>query len=249
MPAVTKRQREVLDFIQGFEADRNYSPSYQEIAEGLGLSSIATVHKHVHNLKRKQLHRTNQRYIATDRAATRWSLLPLAFVLLTLMVAAGEGAFSTTPTSEKVLKPLASTVEVVARRMTKLPVISDLGFPLLGKIAAGQPIEAISNQETISLSDIARSRGEVYVLEVKGDSMQDEHIIEKDYVLVEKTNTARDGEIVVALVNGADATLKRLYREGAMIRLQPSNASMKPMRYPAQSVQVQGRVVGVLRRY
>ena len=205
MPAVTKRQREVLDFIQGFEADRNYSPSYQEIAEGLGLSSIATVHKHVHNLKRKQLLR-------------------------------GEDNRS-------------RSLEVVARRMTKLPVISDLGFPLLGKIAAGQPIEAISNQETISLSDIARSRGEVYVLEVKGDSMQDEHIIEKDYVLVEKTNTARDGEIVVALVNGADATLKRLYREGAMIRLQPSNASMKPMRYPAQSVQVQGRVVGVLRRY
>jgi|SRR5437588_3175806 len=205
MPAVTKRQREVLDFIQGFEADRNYSPSYQEIAEGLGLSSIATVHKHVHNLKRKQLLK-------------------------------GEDNRS-------------RSLEVVARRMTKLPVISDLGFPLLGKIAAGQPIEAISNQETISLSDIARSRGEVYVLEVKGDSMQDEHIIEKDYVLVEKTNTARDGEIVVALVNGADATLKRLYREGAMIRLQPSNASMKPMRYPAQSVQVQGRVVGVLRRY
>ena len=205
MPAVTKRQREVLDFIQGFEADRNYSPSYQEIAEGLGLSSIATVHKHVHNLKRKQLLK-------------------------------GEDNRS-------------RSLEVVARRMTKLPVISDLGFPLLGKIAAGQPIEAISNQETISLSDIARSRGEVYVLEVKGDSMQDEHIIEKDYVLVEKTNSARDGEIVVALVNGADATLKRLYREGAMIRLQPSNASMKPMRYPAQSVQVQGRVVGVLRRY
>jgi len=205
MPAVTKRQREVLDFIQGFEADRNYSPSFQEIADGLGLNSLATVHKHVHNLKRKGL-------LKGDDNRSR-------------------------------------SLEVVARKMMRMPPVSELAFPLVGRIIAGQPIEAIEQQNTISLADIAPSRGEVFVLEVSGDSMQDEHIIQGDYVLVEKMNTARDGEIVVALVDGSDATLKRLYREGETIRLQPSNARMKPMRYPARSVQVQGRVVGVLRRY
>ena len=205
MPAVTKRQREVLDFIQSFESDRNYSPSFQEIADGLGLSSLATVHKHVHNLKRKGL-------IKGDDNRSR-------------------------------------ALEIVPRKLSRLPSISDLSFPLLGRIAAGRPIEAIENQETISLSDIARARNEVYVLEVQGDSMQDEHIIEGDYVLVEKSNTARDGEIVVALVDNSDATLKRIYREGPVIRLQPSNAKMKPIRVPAKSVQVQGRVVGILRRY
>jgi repressor LexA len=132
------------------------------------------------------------------------------------------------------------------RQVQKAP--SEFALPLLGRIAAGQPIEAIETPETISLGDITRSK-DVFVLQVKGESMKDEHIVDGDYVLVEKTNTSRDGEIIVALVDGTDATLKRLYREGVNIRLQPSNATMKPIIVPARSVQIQGRVIGVLRKY
>ena len=121
-------------------------------------------------------------------------------------------------------------------------------LPLLGRIAAGRPVEAMENPETISLTDFTRSK-DVYVLQVSGESMQDEHIVNGDYVLVEKANTAHDGEIVVALVNGSDATLKRMFREGDRIRLQPSNSAMQPIVVPAASVQIQGRVIGVLRKY
>lgn len=106
----------------------------------------------------------------------------------------------------------------------------------------------MENPETISLADFTRSK-DVFVLEVSGESMQDEHIVDGDYVLVEKTQTARNGEIVVALVNGSDTTLKRLYKEGETIRLQPSNAAMQPIMVPAAAVQIQGRVIGVLRKY
>jgi repressor LexA len=121
-------------------------------------------------------------------------------------------------------------------------------LPLMGYIAAGQPIEAIQNPETISLADFVRSK-EVFVLEVRGTSMQDEHILNGDYVLVEKAKTAHNGDIVVALVESYDATLKRFYREGDNIRLQPSNTTMAPIIVPAASVEVQGRVIGVLRKY
>jgi repressor LexA len=121
-------------------------------------------------------------------------------------------------------------------------------LPFLGRIVAGQPLEAISNPETISLGDFTGAK-DVFVLEVSGESMQDEHIVDGDYVLVERTNTARDGEIVVALVNNSDATLKRIYREGAITRLQPSNKTMEPICVAAESVQIQGRVIGVLRKY
>ena len=118
----------------------------------------------------------------------------------------------------------------------------------MGVIAAGRPLEAVENPESISLGDFTRSK-EVYVLQVRGESMQDEHIVDGDYVLVEKTNTARDGEIVVALVSKSETTLKRVYQEGETIRLQPSNAAMKPILIPAAEVEVQGRVIGVLRKY
>ena len=121
-------------------------------------------------------------------------------------------------------------------------------LPLMGRIAAGQPIEAVQNPETISLADFVQSK-EVFVLEVRGESMQDEAILDGDYVLVEKTKTAHNGDIVVALVDGMDATLKRFYKEGDQIRLQPYNAAMKPIMAHASAVQIQGRVIGVLRKY
>ena len=118
----------------------------------------------------------------------------------------------------------------------------------MGRIVAGLPLEAMQTSETLSLSDIVGNR-EVFALEVRGDSMRDEHIVDGDYVLVERTRTARDGEIIVALVKGSETTLKRFYLEGSVVRLQPSNVEMEPIYLPAQQVEIQGRVLGVLRRY
>jgi repressor LexA len=190
-----------MDFLSAFTSKNGYSPSYEEIAAGLGLNSLATVHKHVTNLQTKGL---------LQRAHNR------------------------------------------SRSIDVLPQRKNRGFmdrlPLMGRIAAGQPVEAIEHAESISLSDILGNR-ECFALEVRGDSMRDEHIMSGDYVLVERTKVAREGEIVVALIDGADATLKRYYREGDRIRLQPSNSEMKPIYAPAVSVSIQGKVLGMLRKY
>jgi repressor LexA len=199
--AITRRQKEVIDFLSGFTQKNGYSPSYEEIASGLGLSSLATVHKHVTNLQNKGL---------LQRAHNR-----------------------------------SRSIDVLPVRSGKKG--SDR-LPLLGRIAAGQPVEAIETAESISLSDIIGNR-EVFALEVRGDSMRDEHIVSGDYVLVERTRTAREGEIIVALIDGSDATLKRFYREGSMVRLQPSNTEMSPIYAPAANVSIQGKVLGVLRKY
>ena len=203
--ALTKRQRQVYDFIAGFVQTHGYSPSFEEIGDGLGLSSLATVHKHVSNLEKKGL-------LKRDYNRSR---------------------------SIDVLPP---------RGRMKQSMTAPLTLPLLGRIAAGRPIEAVATPETISLADFTGSK-DVFVLQVRGDSMQDEAILDGDYVLVEKQQTARNGEIVVALVEGTDATLKRFYKEGDRIRLQPSNAVMQPIVVPAAAVSVQGRVIGVLRKY
>lgn len=124
-----------------------------------------------------------------------------------------------------------------------------LELPLVGRIAAGQPLEAIEEKETISLGDFARGKS-VYVLQVKGNSMRDDHILDGDFVVVEQTQVANNGEIVVALVKNEEATLKRIFREtGGKIRLQPANSEMAPIMLPAQEVKVQGKVIGVLRKY
>src|SRR5260370_28177826 len=201
--AITKRQRQVYDFIHGFLQENVYSPSFEEIGNGLGLSSLATVHKHISNLEKKGLlKRDYNRSRSID-------VLPV------------RGLF---------------------KRQPKAP--SEITLPLMGRIAAGQPIEAVESPETLSLGDITRSK-DVFVLQVKGESMKEEHIADGDYVLVEKTQNARDGEIVVALVQGTDATLKRLYPEGSNIRLQPSNLAMKPIVLAAKSLNIQGRGIGV----
>jgi repressor LexA len=205
--AITKRQRQVYDFIADFVQKNQYSPSFEEIGDGLGLSSLATVHKHISNLEKKGL-------LSRDYNRSR---------------------------SIDLLPPKG-------RLKQAMSVNTGMVLPLVGRIAAGQPIEAIERPETISLADFTRSK-DVFVLEVRGESMQDEHILDGDYVLIEKTKLAHKGDIVVALVEGTDATLKRFYREGDKIRLQPSNAKMKPIIVPAADVEIQGRVIGVLRKY
>jgi repressor LexA len=205
--AITRKQREVYDYISRFVAEHGYSPSFDEIGKGLGLSSLATVHKHITNLEKKGL-------LTRDYNRSR--------------------SIDLLPPKGRLKQAMSVNTAVV--------------LPLVGRIAAGQPIEAIQNSETISLADFVRSK-EVFVLEVRGDSMQDEHILNGDYVLVEKAKTAHNGDIVVALVDSSDATLKRFYREGDNIRLQPSNVNMKPIIVAAAAVEVQGRVIGVLRKY
>jgi repressor LexA len=207
--ALTKRQRQVYDFIAEFVQSNGYSPSFEEIGAGLGLSSLATVHKHINNLEaKKMLRRSYNRSRSID-------LLPLPDAL---------------------------------RARNRAIDASSFELPLVGRIAAGKPIEQVETPETISLTDFTRAK-DVFVLQVVGESMQDEHIMNGDYVLVEKTESAREGEIVVALLNGSETTLKRLYHAGERIRLQPSNAAMQPIMVPADAVRVQGRVVAVLRKY
>ncbi len=207
--ALTKRQRQIYDFIADFVQSNGYSPSFEEIGAALGLSSLATVHKHISNLEaKKMLRRDYNRSRSID-------VLPLPDGIPGHTGAADARSFE---------------------------------LPLVGRIAAGRPIEQVETPETISLTDFTRSK-DVFVLQVVGESMQDEHIMNGDYVLVEKTESAREGEIVVALVNGSETTLKRIYHAGEQIRLQPSNAAMPPIMVPAEAVRVQGRVVAVLRKY
>ncbi len=129
------------------------------------------------------------------------------------------------------------------------PVKNARSLPLLGRIAAGRPVEAFANQEVLSLQELVGNKN-VYVLQVKGDSMIEDHICDGDYVVVESTNRADNGDTVVALVEGNEATLKRFYRErDGRLRLQPANSSMAPIFMETGELEIQGRVIGVLRKY
>src|SRR5438552_8112851 len=173
--AITRRQRQIYDFISEFVQTHQYSPSYEEIKQGMGLSSLATVHKHITNLEKKGL-------LARDYNRSR---------------------------SIDLLPPKG-------RLKQAMSVNTAMVLPLVGRIAAGQPIEAVQNPETISLADFVRSK-EVFVLEVRGDSMQDEHIMDDDYVLVEKIKKAPNGDMGVALVERTAGTGSRVSLVGAYI--------------------------------
>jgi SOS regulatory protein LexA len=206
--ALTKRQKEVLDFIASFVEEHGYSPSYEEVAAGLRLASLATVHKHISTLEAKN-------YLRRGYNQSR--------------------SVELTPRYQQ---------ELQQRRSEQA-----LEFPLAGRIAAGSPVEAIPGQDKLVLSDFA-GHADTYALEVRGDSMIDDHICSGDYVLVERITEPRDGDIVVALINGTEATLKRFYREpDGMARLQPANAAMEPILVPLSALQIQGRVLAVLRKY
>jgi len=206
--ALTKRQKEVLDYLVSFINKHGYSPSFEEIGKALKLTSLATVHKHIGTLERKGFIRRGY----NQSRSIEVQQLP---------------------------KPVRQ--EVMERQVHELP--------LVGRIAAGRPLEAVEDRETISLGDFARARN-TFVLQVKGDSMVEDHILDGDFIVVEQSQVANPGEIVVALVGGEDATLKRYYREsGGRIRLQPANADMAPIVVPAADVKIQGRVIGVLRKY
>jgi repressor LexA len=199
---VTRRQKEMMDFLDEYIDRNGYAPTIEETAEHFGLRSLATVHKHLTNLQKKGL-------IKRDWNRSR--------------------ALELVPTAVKV-----HAVEL----------------PLLGRVAAGSPIEAITSTETIFVPEDMVGRQETYVLQVKGDSMIEEQIRDGDYVIVENRQSARDGEMVIALLDGENATLKKLYREGGgRVRLQPANAALSPIYVDQSRLQIQGVVIGVLRKY
>jgi repressor LexA len=200
---LTKRQKEILDYIGDFIGDRGYAPSFEEIAQSFGYSSLATVHEHLSNLERKG-------YIRKSYNESR-------------------------------------SVELVNQHHGQPSV----ELPLFGVVAAGLPIEAIADNETLTVPpDMVRKRKDNYVLRVEGNSMIDEQIRDGDYIVVQAQQSAEDGQMVVALVSGESATVKKLYREdGNQIRLQPANQTMGSIMVDANEVQVQGVVVGVIRKY
>ena len=199
---LTKKQREILDFVQDFAEDHGYAPSFEEIATRFGYTSLATVHEHLENLRAKG-------YIRKGYNESR-------------------------------------SIEVVPTEMK----VAAVPVPLMGNVAAGAPIEAIADQETVAVPEDMLGRGEHYVLRVNGNSMIEEQIRDGDYLVVRHRETAENGDMVVALVDQESATVKKFYRErDGRIRLQPANATMEPMYFLADRVQVQGIVMGVMRRY
>lgn len=201
--ALTRRQKQILDYLQEYLTENGYAPSYEEIAEHFGYASLATVHEHVENLRVKG-------YVRKGYNESR-------------------------------------SLEVVPAEST----VSAVELPLLGLVAAGLPIEAVEDRETLSVpEDFLRRGGRNFVLRVAGDSMVDEQIRDGDYIVVNSRERADNGEMVVALVDGEAATVKKFYRESdGNVRLQPANPTMQPMYFRPDRIRVQGVVVGVIRRY
>ncbi len=198
---LTKRQRQILDFITEFTGDNGYAPSLREIGEHFNLSSPATIHAHVQSLKQKGLLKTS---------------------------------FNE-----------ARSIEIIPANVNW---VASLELPLVGLITAGEPIEAVEENDTIAVpADFVTDSANSYVLKVKGESMIEEGILDGDYVIVERNPSPQNGDVVVALLNNAYATLKKFYRESKRIRLQPANSSMKPI-YAADPL-IQGVVRGVIRKF
>ena len=197
MEYLTKRQKEILDYVVEFMDHHGYAPSYREIGEHFGLSSVATVADHLYNLKQKG-------FLDKDYNCAR--------------------SLQLTPSWE----------------------VNAFSIPLLGTIAAGEPIEAIRTNETIDIPRDMMGKN-VFALKVRGDSMIKDGIFDGDYVIIEQCHTARNGDIVVALIDRENVTLKRFYKEKSQIRLQPSNVNYKPIK--TRGAVIQGKVRGVIRKF
>ncbi|MCC6536429.1 MAG: transcriptional repressor LexA [Bryobacterales bacterium] len=207
--ALTPRQKELLDFIAGFVDQHGYCPSYDEIAQGLSLASLATVHKHISAL-------------------------------------AAKGYLNRTENHSRSLEVGPRYYDETKGSRNERP---RLEIPLEGRIAAGLPVESYAEREVVNFGDFTNAEG-TYALQVRGESMIEDHICDGDYVLIERTDAVRNGDVVVALVRGTESTLKRFYKEGdGSVRLQPANRTMEPIRVAASDIQVQGRLLAVLRKY
>lgn len=203
MKTLTRSERRVLEYIRRhLEENDHESPSYEEIARGVGLKSASNIQAHIEKLMAK-------------------------------------GYLTKKPNSHRSIELTATTT--ISRGSEELP--------LVGRIAAGKPIEAVLDYETITIPADMIGKNETFVLKVRGDSMIEDHVLDGDYVIIERRTRARDGEMVVALVNNSEATLKRFYREGNGVRLEPANPAYAPMHFAEEDVTVQGVVIGILRKY
>jgi repressor LexA len=227
---LTAKQQELLIFIQQRLDASGISPSFEEMKEALGLKSKSGIHRLISALEERGfLHRLPNRARALE--VTR---LPDAL-----------------KADAAPLRNDRDNVVPLRKAPSRMPIAANdiIELPLHGKIAAGVPIEAFEDSAALAVPAALLGPGDHYALEVSGDSMVEAGILDGDYALIQKASTAREGDIVVALVDGQDATLKYFRREGAMIRLDPANGAYEPQRYPANRVMVQGKLAGLLRRY
>jgi repressor LexA len=217
---LTRKQSELLTYIRERLTESGVSPSFEEMKDALALKSKSGVHRLISALEERGFIR---------RLPNRARALEVVKMPDTVATLAGAPRGPVAP-------PQAANDSVVE-------------LPLHGRIAAGMPIEALEGQTTLPVPAALLGPGEHYALEVAGDSMVDEGILDGDYALIRKTDVAREGEIVVALINEEEATLKTFRREGQMVRLDPANRRYDPQRYRPEQVRIQGRLAGLLRRY
>lgn len=225
---LTAKQHELLHFIQQKLDAGGISPSFEEMKEALGLKSKSGIHRLISALEERGFLR---------RLPNRARALEVIKLPEGSKPAVGNDRDNVVP----LRKPAPAMRPIAANDIVEVP--------LHGKIAAGVPIEAFEDYNNLAVPAALLGSGEHYALEVSGDSMVEAGIFDGDYALIQKASTAREGDIVVALVDGQDATLKYFRREGPMIRLDPANSAYEPQRYPAERVIVQGRLSGLLRRY
>ena len=220
---LTRKQHELLLYINERLSETGVSPSFEEMKDALDLKSKSGVHRLISALEERGFIR---------RLPNR------ARALEVLRMPDTRGAAG-----------IGAPAGVAAPAAPPWAANDVLDIPLHGRIAAGTPIEALQGTDTLPVPAALLGPGEHYALEVAGDSMVDEGILDGDFALIRRQDTARDGEIVVALVNNEEATLKTFRREGQMIRLDPANRQYDPQRYRPDQVQIQGRLAGLLRRY
>jgi repressor LexA len=226
---LTRKQHELLRFIQVRLEETGISPSFEEMKEALDLKSKSGVHRLISALEERGFIR---------RLPNR------ARALEVLKQPENVGSRAPAP------RPAANSNDAPKTRPAPPSASNDvIEIPLHGRIAAGMPIEALEGHATLPVPAALLGSGEHYALEVSGDSMIEAGILDGDFALVKRTSTARDGEIVVALVRGEEATLKYLRRENGMVCLDPANAAYEPQIYATDEVEVQGKLAGLLRRY
>jgi repressor LexA len=226
---LTRKQHDLLSFIHTRLQTTGVSPSFEEMKEALSLKSKSGVHRLISALEERRFIRR----LPNRARALEVLRLP-------------EGMAAAAPAAPKP----SNVVQADFGRRTAPPPANDvIELPLHGRIAAGQPIEAFESDAALSVPTALLGPGEHYALEVSGDSMIEAGILDGDYALIRRCDTAREGEIVVALVDGQDATLKYLHKDGGMVRLDPANAAYEAQRYLPSRVRIQGKLVGLLRRY
>ena len=230
---LTRKQHQLVCFIDDRLATSGVSPSFEEMKEALDLKSKSGVHRLISALEERGFIRR----LANRARALEVLKMPERPSLAETGTKRAEGNKAEPASRPSNVRPLPEPANDVVE------------IPLHGRIAAGVPIEAFEGSSMLAVPAALLGAGEHYALEVAGDSMVEAGILDGDYALVRRTEVARDGDIVVALIDEADATLKFFRREGAMVRLDPANRSYDPQRYAPAQVRIQGKLSGILRRY